>query len=251
MYLALVTLAACLSRTIETNVEISVDATSLLQVSLQNKDRLKTSLLQVSRQVPQGPSSMAAPVLMMPQVPTGMEHWNGVCDVTFKDGQDCEPYTAADAYRKVSDWSWQSRLCKTRVPPLHISGPDSCLWQGCVANKNVKQGAEWYMQYKSNEADIPYCFREHCGNTQFTLEKTTLEDADAHCTKKFGDKWRSLLVGPHGLGSPGEGMGTGLWECAHSNYHCDWAYCKMYFCDQPELIAQWSNASSIVLAPMQ
>jgi len=237
------------------------DSTTLLQVTAQRNSRSASG----GQQVPQEPSRM--PLVgfqnsgqlqlpsqsisalsqlanLRPGEQPGMKNWNGVCDVQLKEDQDCEPFSAADMYRKLSEFTWQSRLCKIRIPPLQFPHPDQCLWQGCVAQKQLEQGARWYMQYKSNEGDIPYCFKEHCGNTEFTLTGTTLEDSNRYCTKKFGGNWTELLAGPQGLGWPGEEPGSGLWECAHGNYHCDWAYCKMYFCDNPEIRAQWCSGNN-------
>lgn len=237
-------LAACLSSAAEPEVEINVDATSLLQVSLRNNERSHMAVRQVPAQdgMPMQPETIEGT-----EDSPGNANWNGKCDVTFKNGQDCAAFKTVDMYRKLSDWSWQSRLCKVhwwQSVSAYGRQTDHCLWQGCVANKNLRQGAEWYMLYKNNEEDTAYCFKEHCGNKDFTLDGTTLKDADAYCTKKFGDKWSNLLAGPHGLGWPGEGPGSGLWECAHNNYHCDWAYCKMYFCDDLQLRAKWCNSET-------
>lgn len=191
-----------------------------------------TALLQVSASVKSPSSSDAS---------AERSQDNGVCNVTLTDGRDCSPFSKAEEGQLLKDFSWQERLCKMRIPPENKPNPDACLWQGCIANKNLTQGALWYMKPRLKLEEVPYCFKEHCGNTEFNLLSTTVDDARAYCDKKFGKKWRELKVGPSGIGNAGEQPGSGLWECAHDNYHCDWSYCKVHFCDNAKAQA-WVKA---------
>jgi len=245
MLLLLLCFAACVAdRPI--NAEIDEDVTSLLQVSASQSGRARRSA-QVPISRLSYDSDYDADKKSVDE--ESADDWNGICHVTFRNGQDCSAYRKDDAYKMLSTWNWQSRICKTRVPPIMGSFPDVCLWQGCHVQKNLEQGAFWYMQYKSHKDEIEYCFKEHCGNVQFDISNTSVGDAHAYCDKKYGSRWRKLQAGPHGLGWPGEGPGTGLWECAHENYHCDWAYCKLYFCDKQELRDRYCGKDNISCAP--
>jgi hypothetical protein len=133
-----------------------------------------------------------------------------------------------------SNWDWLSQGCK-------MKNPDVCtLWKGCVGKGSLKEGAKAYLaSLHKNEKlfaaqkweQTAYCRKEHCNNTAFDLEQTTAEDAEKYCDGKFGRAWRDVRAGPHGMGIKNH-PGSGLWECAHRNYHCDWAYCQMGFCDK-------------------
>eukprot|EP00747_Dinoflagellata_sp_TGD_P186032 gnl/TRDRNA2_/TRDRNA2_42857_c0_seq1.p1 gnl/TRDRNA2_/TRDRNA2_42857_c0~~gnl/TRDRNA2_/TRDRNA2_42857_c0_seq1.p1 ORF type:complete len:227 (+),score=15.99 gnl/TRDRNA2_/TRDRNA2_42857_c0_seq1:133-813(+) len=148
------------------------------------------------------------------------------CKITFREGRDCSGYTFADFFKVVIDnWDYFTAQCK-------LDNPDPCLWQGCLAEGNLTKGAEYYIaQHGTNMAEAVYCFSEHCHNTEFDMEKTTLKDAEEYCDRKH-PSWRTQMVGFRGYGPPGPGSGT--WECAHGNYHCDWGYCKFAYCDNPK-----------------
>mmetsp|Transcript_78706 Transcript_78706/g.136421 ORF Transcript_78706/g.136421 Transcript_78706/m.136421 type:complete len:203 (+) Transcript_78706:55-663(+) len=158
-----------------------------------------------------------------------------LCKVTFKDGFDCSGFKIWEYTKEVNNWPWQERQCKIDI--LGGRNPDSCLWQGCVAEQNLTKGAIDY--YYGNAPYTPVAFKfqadycksmGHCTNTEFQLPKTTVAEADAYCDRKFGDSWRHVTVGFGGYGPPLPG--SGLWECAHSNFQCDWAYCNLFFCDK-------------------
>eukprot|EP00930_Biecheleria_cincta_P066855 TRINITY_DN5315_c0_g1_i3.p1 TRINITY_DN5315_c0_g1~~TRINITY_DN5315_c0_g1_i3.p1 ORF type:complete len:240 (+),score=27.57 TRINITY_DN5315_c0_g1_i3:69-722(+) len=155
-----------------------------------------------------------------------------VCHAALCSGEDTSPYTAADMFKVVYDtWPWKQAYCK-------LENPDACLWKGCAADGNLTKGALDFLSRKGDAAyyigEAAYCFQEHCSNTEFDLQTTTLSQAQQYCDKKFGGAWRRLTAGPDGYGWPGQTPGSGVWERAHANYHCDWAYCKIAFCDVPE-----------------
>jgi len=140
------------------------------------------------------------------------------------DATDCSPYSWAELNTTATTWDWLSAQCKSQ-------NADVCLlWKPCNAEGNLTKGATQYWAKIEEGSEVGYCKREHCGNTLFDLETTTLADAEAYCDTKFGSEWRDVKAGPMGFGPPGPG--SGLWECAHGNYHCDWAYCKINVCDK-------------------
>jgi len=151
---------------------------------------------------------------------------------TFTEGFDCTPFDDTEFDKPVLNWPWQERICKARDSDGQPNG-DLLLWQGCVVQQNLTQGAIWYFQKGKNELEAAYCFTEHCWNEEFDLESTTVEDEERYCDKRFDGQWRNEKVGVGGYGDSA-GPGTGLWECAHSNYHCDWAYCKFGYCNNPD-----------------
>mmetsp|Transcript_37546 Transcript_37546/g.74555 ORF Transcript_37546/g.74555 Transcript_37546/m.74555 type:complete len:220 (+) Transcript_37546:129-788(+) len=158
------------------------------------------------------------------------------------EAKDCSPYSGKELIAKVRPtWDWLTQGCKT-------PNEDVCtLWHPCIAEGNLTKGA---IQYWST-LNVPmrmiqhwYCKNEMCNNAVFNLESTTLKDADDFCDGRFGNKWRDLQAGFSGMGWVHLGHdhpGSGIWECAHSNYHCDWAYCKIFVCNKTWAEAVWSQ----------
>lgn len=138
----------------------------------------------------------------------------------------------------VEKWDWLTAYCKMENKWTNTApGAGACLWKGCLAEGNLIKGANEYVAtnpWNADEAD--YCFQEHCNNAQFDLHTTTPAQAQQYCDGRFGKTWRQLTAGPDGRGWPNEQPGSGVWECAHNNYHCDWAYCKLHYCNKPELL---------------
>lgn len=165
------------------------------------------------------------------------------CHAALCSGEDTSPYTTADSLKVVHDtWTWKQAYCK-------LESRDACLWKGCVAEGNLTKGALDYLHARDVSWEAAYCFREHCSNREFDLQTTTLSHAQQYCDRKFGDSWRRLTAGLGGYGWPGQGPGSGVWECAHANYHCDWAYCKIGFCNVPEYQAQFASLEGVSPAP--
>jgi len=166
------------------------------------------------------------------------------CHAALCSGEDTSPYTAADSIKVVHDtWTWKQAYCKLET------NPDACLWKGCVAEGNLTKGALDYLSARDVSNEAAYCFREHCSNREFDLQTTTLSHAQQYCDRKFGDAWRRLTAGLGGYGWPGQHPGSGVWECAHANYHCDWAYCKIGFCNVPKYQAQFAFLEGVSPAP--
>lgn len=176
---------------------------------------------------------------------------NGICWVSLSKGRDCSSFTDADSHKELNSWPWQERVCKLQSKDFHSQ--DMCLWQGCVVQRDLRKGAKWHSEtpqtlFSTGKAE--YCFREHCGNSAFDLDWTNLYLAQQYCDQKFGEKWRHLQAGPAGLGWPGEQRGSGLWECAHNNYHCDWASCKTNFCDDSKWRKKFCGKYKCAAAPL-
>lgn len=151
------------------------------------------------------------------------------------DADECSPFTQMEEQMEVySNWDWLSQGCK-------MKNPDVCtLWKGCVGGGDLKAGAKMYLDSLDRHGQMWslvdkfqkwYCHKEHCNNTAFDLEATTTKDAEKYCDEKFGKEWRDVRAGPSGMGI-NHHPGSGIWECAHGNYHCDWAYCQIGFCDK-------------------
>jgi len=225
-------LAACLSIASSTSVVIDEQAeTVLLQV--------KTEVDQRSSQPQPGQPVAAAP----PTLLTSKSCHDSLCG-----GKDWEPFSGEALFDVVvQKYDWLTSYCKlTALPEQAPSSTPTmngaCLIKGCLAEANLVKGANDYAllnPWTPQEAE--YCFREHCNNTQFDLLSTTQAHAISYCDQRFGPQWRGVTAGPDGKGWEGETPGSGLWECAHGTYHCDWSYCKLHYCNRPELLAGYNQ----------
>jgi hypothetical protein len=152
-----------------------------------------------------------------------------------------DPYGGMELFDVVMQkWDWLAAYCKLDNTLERKMYNSACLFKSCLREGNLVKGASEYIAANPwNGDEAEYCFREHCSNTEFDVRSTGLPQAQAYCDKKFGVRWRNLLAGPDGLGWPGEQPGSGMWECAHGKYHCDWAYCKVSYCTKPELLLKY------------
>lgn len=164
---------------------------------------------------------------------------NSDCHAELCRGEDTSPYTTADMYKVVVDtWNWKQAYCK-------LDNGHGCLWKFCN-DGNLTKAALVYLEWQGiNDMEAAYCFHEHCGNEEFDLQTTTLSQAQRYCDRKFSGVWRRLMAGPGGYGWPGQGVGTGVWPCAHANYHCDWAYCKLGYCNNPRYQAIFGSLKGL------
>merc|ERR1719265_1703491 len=132
----------------------------------------------------------------------------------------------------VRHWPWQEAVCKMRVG--QDPNPDACLWQGCVAEGNLTKGSIDYYYGKQldkypDPSEASTCITNgHCENKEFRLPYTSVAEQDAWCDKRYGKSWRHLRNGLQGNGPPAPG--SGVWECVHSNFQCDWATCQLFYC---------------------
>lgn len=109
--------------------------------------------------------------------------------------------------------------------------------------------------------DAHYCFSfGHCDNHEVT-ERTTLQEAEAMCDRRFGhSQWASLTFDeamknlaffPDGdlhLGSdmnmylgPRAEYSFAQMSCAMGSFHCDVKYCHQEYCSQPEFVDKYDR----------
>lgn len=172
----------------------------------------------------------------------------------------CEaPFDCVDAQENISDL-WRTRW-KVATWDGHANPKSWCtddtFWtttvKECLVNKQPKKAALAKLSVQLSrgvdDEDAKYCFLEkHCTNEEVT-EDTTPEQAEAICTKRYGERWKrtgmqdfysglksdahnfSYLFGEAGTArSFRKAAAKSRIACAQGSFHCDVVYCKETYC---------------------
>lgn len=122
----------------------------------------------------------------------------------------------------------------------------------CLVKKDLTTAGHVAFQEQMDQhaldADGSYCFLVgHCDNDKVT-NATTLEDAEAMCTERYGDAWTKIgQKDMHPLKwvvSGAMNLKSGFHDrkiaekyamlaCAMGNFHCDVVYCRENYCNKP------------------
>jgi len=134
---------------------------------------------------------------------------------------------------------------------------DSRFWNStvkeCLVDGQPKKAAASRLSLQlyrgADDEDAKYCFiGQLCAISEID-ENTTAEQAEAVCSKQYGDKWKStglqafytgLTTNEHNFSN--DFLETSIYEarkrasaksriaCAQGSFHCDVVYCKEYYC---------------------
>lgn len=170
------------------------------------------------------------------------------CRASVCGNDNWEPFMGDALFEVVvQKYDWKTAYCKLsalpeQAPTATPTMMGACLIKGCLQDGNLIKGAnEHALLNPWTPAEAEYCFREHCNNAQFDLRTVTQAQGMSYCDQRFGPAWRSVTAGPDGKGWDNEKPGSGLWECSRGTYHCDWGYCKLHYCNKPELLSSYKQ----------
>ncbi|CAK0843661.1 unnamed protein product [Prorocentrum cordatum] len=172
----------------------------------------------------------------------------------------CEaPFDCIEANENVSDL-WRLRW-KVAGWDGHSNPKSWCVddtfWQStvkeCLIDAQPKKAAasrrSLQLSRGGDDEDAKYCFLEkHCVDDEIN-EHTTAEQAEAACTKRYGDRWKrtglqdfytglkkdarntSYVFGEAGsLMASRRAAAKSRIACAQGSFHCDVVYCKEAYC---------------------